>query len=110
MEAFFFFGAGDFSAAPVFVFPFFFVLGEGSFVEDFLGVGLALGSGVSLGLGEASDSLAADFFFFGVGAGDGDFFLCGELLGFAAGVGVSSAEFTACARRIGVVFSSVCCA
>ena len=104
----FFFGAGDFSAVPVFFF--FFPLGDGSLVADFFGVGFALCSGVSLGLAEASDSFDGDFFFLGEDGGDGDFFLCADVFGFAVGVGVSSSEFTACARRIGIVFSSVCCA
>ena len=80
-------------------------------VEDFLGAGLALGSGVSLGVADASDPFEGDFFFFGFGDGAGDFFfLAAELFGFAVGVGVSSAGFTACALRTGVVFSSVCSA
>ena len=100
---FFFFGVGDFSAAVVFFF--FFPFGDGSFTEDFFGFGLALASGVSLGVADASDASAGDFLFFALG--DGDFFvLCGELFDFGVGVGDSSAEFTACALRMGVVFSS----
>ena len=106
---FFFFGVGDFSAAVVFFF--FFPFGDGSFTGDFFGFGLALASGVSLGVADASDASAGDFLFFALGEGGGDFFvLCGELFDFGVGVGDSSAEFTACALRMGVVFSSVCCA
>lgn len=106
---FFFFGVGDFSDGEVFFF--FFPLGDGSLVEDFFGVGFALGSGVSAGVADASDFFEGDFFFFGVGDGGGDFFFLGaELFGLAVGVADSSAGFTACALRTGVVLSSVCSA
>jgi hypothetical protein len=103
---FFLFAVGDFSGAALFFF--FLPLGDGSLVEDFFGAGFALGSGVSLGVADDSDFFDGDFFFFGVGDGDGDFFFFDAgLFGFAVGVGDSSAGFTACARRTGVVLSSV---
>ena len=103
---FFFFAIGDFSGdAPFFRF---FPLADGSLVEDFFGAGFALGSGVSLGVADASAFFDADFFFFGVADGVGDFFFfSAELFGLGIGVGDSSAGFTACARRTGVVLSSV---
>jgi hypothetical protein len=103
---FFFLAVGDFSGDAFFFF--FFPLEDGSLVEDFFGAGFALGSGVSLGVADGSGFFDGDFFFFGVGDGVGDFFFLGaELFGFAVGVGDSSAGFTACARRTGVVLSSV---
>ena len=104
---FFLFAVGDFSGAALFFF--FLPLGDGSLVEDFLGVGFALGSGVSPGVADASDFFEGDFFFFGVGDGE-SFFLGAELFGLAVGVADSSAGFTACALRTGVVLSSVCSA
>ena len=106
---FFFFGVGDFSGLAVFFF--FFPLGDGALVDDFLGVGLALASGVSLGVADSSESFDGVFFFLGFGEGVGDFaFLWAELFGLAVGGGGSSSEFTACALRMGVVLSSVCSA
>lgn len=106
---FFFFGVGDFSGLAV-VF-FFFPFGDDPLPGDFFGVGLALASGVSLGAADASDSFDGVFFFLGFGEGVGDFaFLWGELFGLAVGLAGSSSEFTACARRMGVVLSSLCSA
>jgi hypothetical protein len=102
-------GLGDFSLA---VFFFFFDFGEVSLLGLFFGFGWVVGSGVSLGVGDASVSSLGVFFFFGFGDGDGDFFfLCGEVFGFAVGVGDSSEELTARAFRIRGDFSSpLCCA
>lgn len=104
----FFFRVGDFS--PV-VFFFFFDFGEVSLTAAFFAFAFGVASGVSLGVGDASDSLAGVFFFFGLAVGDGDadfFFLCGEVFGFGVGLGDSSAddEFTARALRTGSGFSS----
>jgi len=117
--ALFFFDVGVFSGL---VFFFFFPFRDVSFAGDFFGFGCADASAVSFGVAEesdsliddflvfdfgvapgvspgfagGSDSLEGDFFFFGVGESDGDFFfLGGELLGFGAGLGDSSSEFTA---------------
>jgi len=102
-------GLGDLSLA---VFFFFFDFDEGPLVGLFFGFGWLVGSGVSLGVGDASASSLGVFFFFGFTVGDGDFlFLCGEVFGFGARVGDSSAELTARAFRIRGDFSSpLCCA
>jgi hypothetical protein len=105
--------AGVFSAPGFF---FFFPFSDSSLDGDFFAFDFGFGDafGVSLGFGDASDS-SVDVFFalvFGFGDGDGDFFfLLGELLGFAIGVGDLSLtdESTARAFRIGFP-SSVCCA
>lgn len=130
---FFFFPFGDTSFARDF-FGFGWVVASGvsfgvgdaseSFVDDFLVFDFGVASGVSLGFADASDFSAEGFlafpFFFGEGESEPDwpfpeavfFFLPGDAFDLGEGVGVLSraGDSTACAFKIGLPSSSVCCA